>query len=524
MNLLIIHSSFANPFLLQAALAPLLGFEPISLANDTFLKTFPDSSIPRIKMVNGNMYFVFRGETRPLPDLSEFLARNPVVSLFPYDIENLPSSFFRHFDFLISLLRSPFATLEYRTKLYFNDQIQRNHGPKRPFKSYSHFIFHNFSDFFIHWRREVAWLLMLKRVLGIDLFLLEWFEDPAQGIHRLCEAIGSASHTNSHSAERNVKSVIDQCIDSLKPFLFQDRRALYTESILERAAVILNRCAPVFGPDYLSFLGTPTPMEVNCDAASMFSILDPRNDFLAMDAIYRAVYKFLPNHPGSTVVHIPARANSTRLVKKNVALVNGLPLLAHTILQARRLRGVDRIILNTDSEEFAKLGKQYGSESPFLRPSEISTEKSSMFEAHSILLWWLCCEGSIVERLVSMYPTSPCRNIQKIQSMLDSLREFPQVRSVATCYATTLSKSQQIHDKPLFEKSSRPKYCFKETGHFIGMNLRLLRTSTDTLLYFHDKLEERIDIDSQDDLDLLLGLTRIDPGLLSDYTREHLTS
>ena len=47
-----------------------------------------------------------------------------------------------------------------------------------------------------------------------------------------------------------------------------------------------------------------------------------------------------------------ARGGSKGLPRKNVLLINGIPLVAHSILQARQIRNVDLIFVSTEFNLF----------------------------------------------------------------------------------------------------------------------------------------------------------------------------
>ncbi len=61
-----------------------------------------------------------------------------------------------------------------------------------------------------------------------------------------------------------------------------------------------------------------------------------------------------------TAAIITARGGSTRIPRKNVAYVCGLPLLAWSIIQAQNSRLVDDVFLTTDDSEMAEIGKAFG--------------------------------------------------------------------------------------------------------------------------------------------------------------------
>ena len=78
----------------------------------------------------------------------------------------------------------------------------------------------------------------------------------------------------------------------------------------------------------------------------------------------------------SVVAFIFARGGSKGLPGKNIRLLNGKPLIAWSIEHALNVKRIDRVIVSTDSEEIAKVAKQYGAEVPFIRPAELATDDS----------------------------------------------------------------------------------------------------------------------------------------------------
>ena len=68
-----------------------------------------------------------------------------------------------------------------------------------------------------------------------------------------------------------------------------------------------------------------------------------------------------------TIAIIPARGGSKRLPGKNIAIFDGVPMIAHTIKRALETELFQHVIVSTDSEEIAEVSRQYGAEVPFLR-------------------------------------------------------------------------------------------------------------------------------------------------------------
>ena len=76
-----------------------------------------------------------------------------------------------------------------------------------------------------------------------------------------------------------------------------------------------------------------------------------------------------------------ARGGSKGIPKKNMALLDGKPLLEYTFLQALKSKLIDRYIISTDSEEITNYAKCRGIDVPFLRPSHLATDKATSADA-----------------------------------------------------------------------------------------------------------------------------------------------
>ena len=109
------------------------------------------------------------------------------------------------------------------------------------------------------------------------------------------------------------------------------------------------------------------------------------------------------------VALIPARAGSKGVRDKNVRRLGGLPLLVWTIAACQRSSEIDRVIVSTDSPEYAALGREYGAEVPFLRPAEISGDGSTDLEFVVHALDFLGTSGQEPRYIVHMRPTTPFR-------------------------------------------------------------------------------------------------------------------
>jgi CMP-N,N'-diacetyllegionaminic acid synthase len=112
---------------------------------------------------------------------------------------------------------------------------------------------------------------------------------------------------------------------------------------------------------------------------------------------------------------IPARGGSKGIPGKNIFSCAGRPLLAYTAEAALAAHCLDRVILSTDDAAIANVGRECGLEVPFLRPAELATDKASSSGVLVHALDWLESEGTVVDAIVLLQPTSPLRTAHHIR-------------------------------------------------------------------------------------------------------------
>jgi CMP-N-acetylneuraminic acid synthetase len=117
---------------------------------------------------------------------------------------------------------------------------------------------------------------------------------------------------------------------------------------------------------------------------------------------------------------ICARGGSKGLPNKNIKLLNGVPLIGRSIQVAQQIDRIDRIIVSTDSEEIAKVAKEYGAEVPFIRPAELAKDTSSEWLVWQHALDFLeKNDNRVWDGLISLPPTAPLRNEADVENCLD---------------------------------------------------------------------------------------------------------
>ena len=115
-----------------------------------------------------------------------------------------------------------------------------------------------------------------------------------------------------------------------------------------------------------------------------------------------------------------ARGGSKSIKNKNIIKFNGKPLIANSILQAKKIKNINKIIVSTDSRKISLIAKKYGAEVPFLRPKKLSGDASPEY-----LSWRHAlkeCEKIYKKKIdifISLPATSPLRKLIDIKKSLN---------------------------------------------------------------------------------------------------------
>jgi YrbI family 3-deoxy-D-manno-octulosonate 8-phosphate phosphatase len=120
---------------------------------------------------------------------------------------------------------------------------------------------------------------------------------------------------------------------------------------------------------------------------------------------------------------IPARGGSKGIIGKNLRVVGGKPLIAHTILAARAPRRVDRVIVSTDDPAIAQVSERFGAEVVW-RPADLASDTASSEAALLHALDGLAADGGYQPELLAFLQcTSPLTLAEDIDGTLGLLLE-----------------------------------------------------------------------------------------------------
>lgn len=126
----------------------------------------------------------------------------------------------------------------------------------------------------------------------------------------------------------------------------------------------------------------------------------------------------------NAIAFIFARAGSKGLVGKNIKQFGGKPLIAWSIQHALSVERIKRVIVSTDSEDIAAVAREYGAETPFLRPSDLASDNSPEWLSWRHGLEYIYeKDNKFPDAMVSLPATSPLRSPLDIEKCLDKYEE-----------------------------------------------------------------------------------------------------
>lgn len=114
-----------------------------------------------------------------------------------------------------------------------------------------------------------------------------------------------------------------------------------------------------------------------------------------------------------------ARGGSKGIKNKNLIKINGKPLIYYTIREAKKCKKFTNYIVSTDSFKIKKIAEKYKVQVPFIRPMNLSRDKSSSASAlkHALLK----CEKIFnikYDYVVELMATNPLKSVKDINNII----------------------------------------------------------------------------------------------------------
>lgn len=105
--------------------------------------------------------------------------------------------------------------------------------------------------------------------------------------------------------------------------------------------------------------------------------------------------------------------------RKNIRLLCGKPLLQYTAEAALAARRLARVVLSTEDDEIAEVGRRCGLDVPFRRPAELARDDTPTLPVIQHAVGWMEARGERFDAICLLQPTNPLRRPQDIDACVE---------------------------------------------------------------------------------------------------------
>lgn len=219
------------------------------------------------------------------------------------------------------------------------------------------------------------------------------------------------------------------------------------------------------------------------------------------------------------VAIIPIRSGSKGIPHKNIRPIAGKPLVEWTIAHLLACERINRVIVSTDSPDYAELCRKAGAEVPYLRSDALAEDTTSTEAVMLDLDRYLIQQGYNYDLMVLAQATSPVRRAGMADACIERLEETG-ADSVLTVTRNEAFHWRETNDcvEALYDHLNRPRrqdirtedIMFRETGSLYVTKRTILQTLKNRLGGRIEKLEteknESFEIDDWHDWQIVEAL------------------
>jgi CMP-N-acetylneuraminic acid synthetase len=162
---------------------------------------------------------------------------------------------------------------------------------------------------------------------------------------------------------------------------------------------------------------------------------------------------------------IPARGGSRGIPRKNIRPLLGKPLLWYTAQSALHSSLLTRVVLSTEDEEIAAVGRECGLDVPFMRSPELARDDSPTIPVLQDVVDRLEKGGEAYDAIMTLQVTSPLRRSSDIDGSIqllertgaDSVISFVDVGSKHPAKMKFIDAEGRVTDPPFTMMAEGPR-------------------------------------------------------------------
>ena len=214
-----------------------------------------------------------------------------------------------------------------------------------------------------------------------------------------------------------------------------------------------------------------------------------------------------------TVAIIPARGGSKGLPGKNLADVNGRPLIQYTIEQAIKAVNVDYVVVTSDSQEILDVSLKCGAHT-IARPPNLATDTATTEVAlqHGLNAFEMTVAKGI-DCVVFLSCTQPYREVSWIEDCVSALTDDAELDSAFIAYHShknywrklTSGQHQKVWWKQYTNRQQREPILEENTGVACATRASIIREGKRIGSNCHIIEVDRFNLDIHQEEDLALA-------------------
>tara|TARA_B100001123_G_C15156773_1_gene965819 strand:+ start:309 stop:998 length:690 start_codon:yes stop_codon:yes gene_type:complete len=121
---------------------------------------------------------------------------------------------------------------------------------------------------------------------------------------------------------------------------------------------------------------------------------------------------------------VPARSGSKSIKNKNMVKLNGRPLIYYTLNILKKIKGSAFPFVSTDSKKIKNYCKKMGFKNNYLRPKNLSGDKSKIIDAIKHAIKWLNKNEKILfDSILLLQPTNPLRDLKELKTAISVFKK-----------------------------------------------------------------------------------------------------
>lgn len=206
------------------------------------------------------------------------------------------------------------------------------------------------------------------------------------------------------------------------------------------------------------------------------------------------------------VAIIPARGSSKGIKNKNIKNFYGKPLISYIIETATHVDKINRIIVSSESKEIIEISKDYGAETPFIRPKELANDGVPTLPVLKHAINYLEeKEGYNPDAVVLLYATSPLLKSETLSNAIEMFQKggfdslISVIKETGHYWIKKTQEYKKFHPKDRVNRQLIQP-LLKENGAIYITKKRLISDENQIvggkIGFFEMDKEESIDIDT----------------------------